>query len=179
MHRKSSYLGTIALLVIVTACINPAAAAYKHNETIWTSSGNQFVEEFTSSGLVPGSPYHISERYYFTLKPFTGSNGVYLITPFTSSIIKDGIRPRVKYLYVSLNMPVGVNATWISVSSGEGIHIGGPIKWEGTNAVKDYTYNMGSYYSMNRGINIVLYIENHQPSNREVLSYGGGARQEW
>ena len=33
--------------------------------------------------------------------------------------------------------------------------------------------------AIKKGINIALYIENHQPSNREVLSYGGGARQEW
>ena len=43
----------------------------------------------------------------------------------------------------------------------------------------DYTLDTGSYYNMNRGINIVLKIQNDLASNQVVTTYGAVVKQEW
>jgi hypothetical protein len=175
MVMTRSYLGFIVLTVVLASCVCPATAAFKHNETIWTSSGNQFVGELYLSGLAT-TPMHHQYGYEFTILP-SGTAG--LITPFGNSIIKDGTRPRVRFITFALNMPVGVKVAGVYIYNGPDPVVSRTVNWAGTGAVKDYPLDMSSYYLMNRGVTAMLIIQNTEPSAHLVSTYGGGVKQEW
>ena len=175
MYTTRVTMGIAALIVIISACISPAAAAYNHNDTIWSSSGNQFIMEHTTS-MLAGEPHHYSDGYAFN--PNAGTF-VYIYTPFVNSVIRDGIHPKVKYFVFPLKMPVGVNATYVTVSNGQSSVYSKNVNWAGTGAYKEYSFAMDSYKNMNRGISVIVRIKNDKATAQVVYSYGASVKQEW
>jgi hypothetical protein len=174
MHKKSSLVVFTAMIILFAVCIGPAAA-YSNYEYIWTSSGNQFLEEGSIPDISLG-PYHYPDSYSFTVKP---SLTPVVITPFVNSGNKNGVRPKVRYLWFALYMDVGVKANYIQVFSGAASVYSHSIDWEGTGAYKEYILDMGSYKDVNRGINTALSIYNSNGVGEGVAMYGAGAREEW
>jgi hypothetical protein len=162
-------------MVIIAACICPAAAAYKHNETIWSSSGNQVVSESYWNRLAY-DPVHTGGHYYFTINPSTFT---YLVTPFASPTRIDGATPRVKNITFALNMPVGVNVTGVGIFSGQSLLYSRNVTWRGKNAYTEYKLVMDSYKIANRGLSTRLEITNSEGSSNLVYTYGAGAVMEW
>lgn len=174
MHMKRYFPGIAALIVIIALCAIPASAAYAHNESIWSSSHNQFVYEGTESNLI--SRYHYNNAFNLIVKP--GVN-VIIQTPFTAPYNKDGINLKARYLYFSLEMPVGVNVTHVAIANGHTTIYTRDVNWAGTGDAKVYTLNMGAWYNVNRGINANMNIVNSLGSNQNVQSYGAGVKLEW
>jgi hypothetical protein len=174
MQKKNYLMVFTAAIILLAVCIGPAAA-YANYEYIWTSSGNQLVEEDSISYITSG-PYHSASSYYFTVK--TGGMPL-LITPFVNSINKNGVHPKVRYLWFALNMPSGVSATYISVFNGPNQVYSKNIVWAGTGVYKEYVLDMGSYKDMNRGINTLLMVENPLGMDKTIYTYGAGAKEEW
>jgi hypothetical protein len=163
---------------IVQQEVSPVTAtAYKHNETIWTSSSAQVVTESWYTALADGSiPTHWSNTYTFSIKP---TESVWVMTPFTYSIKKNGVTPKVRYLYFQMFMPEGVNVTGYTVYSGQNGIQTKSLTWEGTGAIKTYTLDLGGYYIMNKGINAGVAVKNTKLTAQPVYMYGAGAKQEW
>lgn len=153
-----------------------APASYANYDAIWSSSSNQFIPEGVSGIAAGTTPAHWDNSFTFTI---AANSYTVMNTPFVNTISKNGIHPRVRFLYFELKMPVGVSVTNIGVASGANMVYAGPVSWAGTGTVKDYTLDMGSYKDMVRGINTGIRITNSLDSNAYVESYGAGAKQEW
>jgi hypothetical protein len=174
MNKKRSLIIFTAVILIFAVYIGPAAA-YANYEYIWTSSGNQFLEEDSISGIDLG-PDHYEDYYYFSLM---SSHSTVLLTPFVNSINKNGVHPKVRYLWFALKMPTGVNAVHINVYNGPNNVYSHSLNWAGTGAYKEYMIDMGSYKDMNRGINTGLNLQNTGGTGGGVETYGAGAKEEW
>jgi hypothetical protein len=176
MHTKSLPAIIAAVILIAALCAGPAAAYLNYN-IIWTSSGNQFLEESAMSGIATSpAPNHYPADFRFTMLP---SSNAYLITPFTSTINVNGTEPVVRSLFFELKMPAGVSVSQIWVYNGPNLVSLNNVNWAGTGSAKVYTLDMGSYKNMNRGINTALIFYNSQTSNQEVSAYGAGAKVQW
>jgi hypothetical protein len=175
MDKKSLLIVFAAVIILFAVCIGPAAA-YANYEYIWTSSGNQFVQEYNPISGLPKNVYH-SEGYY--RYDATSKNYFALITPFVNSINKNGVHPKVRYLWFALNMPSGVSADSIQVYNGPTQVYSHSLTWAGTGAYKEYLVDMGSYKDMNRGISTSLVTYNSQNTDQTIYTYGAGAREEW
>jgi hypothetical protein len=177
MQRNQVYRIIALLVVVLAACAGPASAVYRNNETIWTSSGAQVVMETWLDNLEDGTvPTHWSDAYSLTIKP---SEDVWVMTPFTYPTSRSGVTPKVRYLYFQMKMPVGVNATVYSVYSGPNLIRQDYVTWKGTGLTKLYKLDLGSFYTMNRGINAGVHVENTRATSQTVFMYGAGAKQEW
>jgi hypothetical protein len=172
MHLNRSYLGFAALLVILVLCTGPAAAAYRHNESIFTSSGSQFFAE----GWEITNAAHNAQNFYFWMDP---SDSTRVITPLTLPFRRDGLSPKVRYLYFYMTMPVGVHVVNLGVYNGGTMLFDNTVDWQGTGSPKLYTFDLGSYKSVNRGINTQISIQNPTISAQLVILRGAGAKLEW
>jgi hypothetical protein len=175
MQMKRSILIIAAVMAVIAAGVSPAAAAYAHNETIWTSFGNQFLMESFLSGAT-GEGTHYANGYSFGMKP---GGTIVLVTPFTSPSVRDGVHPKLRYITFDLELPVGVNATHISVFSGPAVLCNKDIRWTGTGTARNYQLDMGSHKSANRGITAAITIQNDLLTSVESFGYGAGAKLEW
>jgi hypothetical protein len=175
MHRKNICRRFFALILIIAACAGPAGAAYLHNETIWSAPGNQIIEESYWVRLA-FNPLHSLNEYHFFIQSFTD---VPLITSFTNPTRKDGATPRVRNITFGLDMPVGVNVTSVTITSGRTLLYHKSVTWKGTGAYKEYRLMMDSHKTVNKGLTAVLDIDNTQAGSALVKSYGAGAVMEW
>jgi hypothetical protein len=174
MHTKRSFLLIAALIMIMALCTGPVSAAYAHNESVWTPSGSQFIREGFETSVT--APDHLAPFFSFMLKP---SYPAVIVTPITVPYIRDGARPKVRYLYFAQNMPVGVNVTHITAYSGPAKLADKDITWKGNGDHKVYTLDLGTYKNVNQGINTYIVIENTRIDNQNVVLYGSGAKLEW
>lgn len=158
-----------------------ANGMYKRNEMLWASSAAQIIQEQILQYL--DQRFASSNNHYFNTYHFSIRNGqtVYLVTPFVASINNNGIKPNIRYLWMTLNLPVGVNVTRVGVFTGEATvyERSGTSVMAGTGAMKTYLIDMKSYHKMPKGIQVALTITNNKDSNQSVYSYGGKVRQEW
>lgn len=174
MQKTYPYFGTAVMIVVMALCTVPASAVYTHNQTIWAPGGNQHVME-----LYAGSASNIG--YYpdglsYTIAPSTGS---FLLSTIPSPMSMDGVRPDVRYLYVDLSMPPGMNVTSVSVFSGVKQICYKVVKLKGTGTTLTYTIDMGAYHKMNRGITIMMVIQNDKAFAQTVYARGAAAKLEW
>jgi hypothetical protein len=174
MHVNRTILIIAALVTICAAGIAPASAVYKNNDTIWTSGGNMLVLE----DFIPyiDNSTHYPSSFQLAIKP---SQSAIIIIPFTSSSMKNGIRPKVRNLTFDMFLPVGVNATEIWVYSGTGLLDHRTLSWRGTAARREYLLDLGSYKLVNKGITVGLRIRNDRPSSLFGQLFGASAKQEW
>lgn len=113
-------------------------AVYAHNETLWTASGNQRIQEQSANDLDSAlltNNNHYTDVYRFRIRD---QKSVYLLTPFITPVKKDGADPLVRYFWFDLNMPVGVNVTSVSVYSGNNLKYTNSTVLAGTGAKKTY-----------------------------------------
>lgn len=156
-----------------------SALSYKRNNTVYVGSGNQMIQEQSFEDLdtrTVSLNNHYSNGYKFTLR---NGRQAFLLTPFVSTINTNGIKPKVRYLWFTLKMPVGVNVTWMGVASGSNYVKDISFSRAGTGGIKDYKVDLGSYYSMPRGTQLYVTIQNDLSSNQTIYAYGGRMRQEW
>jgi hypothetical protein len=175
MYKKSSLIVIAAVIILFTVCVAPVAA-YANYEYIWTSSGNQFVQEYDIVNGNALNAEHFADYFQYNVKSVTYA---FLTTPFVNSGNKNGVHPKVRYLWFALKMPVGVHASWINVFNGPTDVYYHSVNWEGTGVYKEYPLDMGSYKDMNRGINTALRISNTLGTDQTVYTYGAGAKEEW
>jgi hypothetical protein len=176
MHKKSLLARFAVLILIAAVCTGPAAAYLNYN-IIWTSSGNQLVKENTLSGITSGTtPVHFQDGFAFYLSP---SSSVSVITPFTSTINMNGPEPKVRTLFFMMNMPVGVNVTYVEAWNGPFLVSSKTVSWAGTGTPVLYTLDTGSYTIMNRGITTAMTVHNDLASDQNVRTYGAGAKLQW
>jgi hypothetical protein len=177
MHMKNYLIAVTAVVILFAVCIGPAAA-YSNYEYIWSSSGNQLIEEgWNNPSHITYGPYHVANTYYFTLKSGTGAT---LLTPFVNSGNKNGVRPKVRYLWFPMNMPTGVHVTAVDIYNGNSkMYSNSDLNWQGLGADKEYLLDMGSFKDVNRGINVAFLFQNDGATDQTVQTYGGGAREEW
>jgi hypothetical protein len=174
MQKKNYLMAFTAAFILLAVCIGPAAA-YSNYEYIWSSSGNQLVEESSITSGYASNAEHWGIYYQYDTQ---ASKYSYLVTPFVNSINKNGVHPKVRYLWFALEMPVGVSATSVYVYNGPTVVYSHSLTWAGTGAYKEYMLDMGSYKDMNRGINTELQF--YSPgSPATIYTYGAGAKEEW
>jgi hypothetical protein len=152
----------------------PTDAAFVNSETIWTSAGNAFIMDNWATEVVYST--HQPGYFFFAIRNKTSTA---LTIPFTSSSVRNRIKPQVRYLWFQLRMPVGVNVTRVGVYSGPVRVYDAGVVWNGTGKIEDYLLDMGSHYFLNRGIDTALMIENSKSTNASVYFYSGGAKQQW
>lgn len=154
-------------------------AAFENNETIWAPPGIQMVEEQSLSSLDLRSTLgniHYSDYYRFSIRD---GNQIWLLTPFVTSCSKNGITPRVRYLWYTIDMPVGVNVTQtIVTSNGQYIYNNFIVK-QGTGDRKAYVVDLGSRRLIPGPVQLVLSVDNDQATNQTVQSYGARLLEEW
>jgi hypothetical protein len=152
----------------------PKDAAFANSETIWTSAGNAYImDDFVKE---VGFRTHQPGFFVFVIKNETATA---LTIPFTSPSVKNRIKPQVRYLWFQLRMPVGVNVTRVGVYSGPAQIFDAEVVWNGTGKIKDYPLDLGSHYSMNRGIDTALLIENSGSTRSAAFFYSAGAKLQW
>ena len=151
-------------------------ASYKHNQTIWASSGAVQIQE--------QSLYRVPWKNHYTngfLVNINKSSTIFVNTHFTHPFKIDGVKTKVRYFWSRINLPKNVNVTHIDICTGDNIlKQDDSIKWVGDGIMKDYIYDMGAWYEMQRGIEIAFHVRNDDATNAQsVKFYGSGARIEW
>lgn len=153
--------------------------SYTKNETFLVGSGSQIIEEISLSSLDQRAPYlnnHYGLYYTFAIR---NKQLVYLVTPYSVPTKKDGVNLKVRYLWMNLAMPVGVNVTEVYVNTGSTNLYDSTNKMVGTGTLKTYMIDMGSYKSVPNGIQVLANVQNDKTTNLTVNSYGGGVRLVW